>query len=192
MRSSPRNEFSTWTTDPGIAARYAPIHGMVTELLTRVDPDGYTNLLENLRAERKPESIGEAHVIALLADLFWRIRGCFYLENEILKRGMRACGPRDAPDQALARTFMRETQGGGLLSKLSRYERRLSKEQSRCIRVLELFAKNRQRVDPNGPVNRAKSTRPLPSRDRQGVVSPRRLRTPAELAKLKTCTSVIQ
>ena len=101
-------------------------------------------MLENLRAERKPESIGEAHVIALMADLFWRIRGCFYLENEILKRGMEACGPKAAPDEALARTFMRESKGGGLLSKLSRYESRLSREQSRCIRVLELFAKNRK------------------------------------------------
>ena len=53
-------DFSTWTTDPGMAARYAPIHGMVTELLNRTDPDGYTNMLESLLAERKPESIGEA------------------------------------------------------------------------------------------------------------------------------------
>jgi hypothetical protein len=165
MKNSQKDNFATWTNDPGMAARYAPIHGMVTELLARIDPDGYTNMLEDLHARRKPDSIGEAHVIALMADLSWRISGCFYLENEILKRGMEACGPKDDPDQALARAFMRESKGGGLLSKLSRYESRLSREQSRCIRLWELFAKNRKYAEA---------------------------RIAATLAKRKPCTSVIQ
>jgi len=147
--------FSTWTTDPGMAARYAPIHGMLTELLNRTDPDGYTNMLENLFAEHKPESIGEAHVIALMADLSWRIRGCFYLENEILKQGMETRGPQD----------MRKGKGGGLLSKLFRYQNRLEREQSRSIRVLELFAKNRKYAEA---------------------------RMAATLLRRKPCTSVIQ
>jgi hypothetical protein len=165
MKNPPKDDFSTWTTDPGMAARYAPVHDMVTELLARIDPDGYTNLLEDLRAQRRPESIGEAHAIAILADLFWRIRGCFYLENEILSRGMEASGEKHDPVQALTRTFMCESKGGGLFSKLSRYESRLSREQSRCMRVLELFAKNRKYAEA---------------------------RMAATLAKRKPCTSVIQ
>ena len=165
MKDFLKVKFSTWTTDPGMAARYAPIHGMVTEFLNRIDPDGYTNMLESLLAERKPESIGEAHVVALMADVFWRIRGCFYLETEILKQGMEAGGPKETSDQALARTFMREIKGGGLLSKLSRYQSRLETEQSRSMRVLGLFATNRKYAQA---------------------------RMAASLLRRKPCTSVIQ
>jgi len=164
MKEPRKDEFKTWSNDPGLAVRYAPIHGMVTEVLARIDPDGYTNKLEGFRAHYKPERVGEAHVVALMADLSWRIRGCFYLENEILKRGMEAC-PQEAPDQAMLRVFLRETKGGGLLSKLSRYESRLSREFSRCLRILELSAKNRKYAEA---------------------------RIAAELARHKPCTSVIQ
>jgi|HubBroStandDraft_1064217.scaffolds.fasta_scaffold01856_10 hypothetical protein len=164
MNDFRKDNFSTWTNDPGMAARYAPVHGMVTELLNRTEPDGYTNMLEDLRAHHKPQTIGEAHVLALLADTAWRIRGCFYLENEILRRGIEAY-PKDAPGQAMARVFLRENKGGGLLSKLSRYESRLSREQSRCLRLMELQAKNRKYAEA---------------------------RIAATLARRKPCTSVIQ
>jgi hypothetical protein len=143
MKDFLKVDFSTWTTDPGMAARYAPIHDMVTELLNRTDPGGYTNMLEHLLAEHKPESMGEAHVIALMADLSWRIRGCLYLEDEMLK----------------------SKSGAALLSKLSRYQRRLAREQSRSIRVLGLFAKNRKYAEA---------------------------RMAATLLRRKPCTSVIQ
>jgi len=169
MTDSRKDDFRTWSNDPGMAARYAPIHDMVSELLARTDPDGYTQRLEGLRAQYKPERAGEAHVIALMADLSWRIRGCFYLENEILKRGMETSGaPKDAADQALARVFLRESKGGGLLAKLSSYESRLSREQSRCIRLMALQAKNRKYAEA------------------------RMAATLAKLAKSKPCTSVIQ
>ena len=87
MKNPQKDDFRTWTNDAGMAARYAPIHDMVTELLARIDPDGYTNMLEDLRAQQKPESTGETHVIAIHGRPFWRIHGCFYLENEILKSG---------------------------------------------------------------------------------------------------------
>ncbi len=126
MKDSQKENFKTWTNDACMAARYAPIHDMVTELLARIDPDGYTNMLEDLRAQHKPQSAGETQVLACMADLSWRIHGCYYLETEILKQGMEASGsPNDAPDQALARVFIRETRAGGLLSKLNRYESRL-------------------------------------------------------------------
>ena len=50
MSDSRKDDFKTWSNDPGMAARYAPIHGMVTEVLARTDPDGYTRMLEDLRA----------------------------------------------------------------------------------------------------------------------------------------------
>jgi len=167
MSDSPKEEFSTWSNDPGMAARYAPIHDMVTEVLARTDPDGYTQRLEGLRAEHNPQTIGEAHVLALMADLSWRIRGCFYLENEILRRGMEAY-PHDEPDAAMTRVFLRESKGGGLLSKLATYETRLAKEQSRCIRVMSLQAKNRK------------------------YAAARMAAELARLEKAKPCTSVIQ
>ena len=166
MKDFEKVNFNTWTNDPDMAARYAPIHGMVTELLARTDPDGYTRMLEGLRAEHKPQSIGEAHVLALMADVTWRIRGCFYLETEILNRAMEASGA--PPDQAFARAFMRESGRGGLLPKLSRYESRLSREQSRCIRIMGLQAKSRKFAE---------------ARNAESL---------ARLAKRKSCTSVIQ
>jgi hypothetical protein len=144
MSDSRKDNFTTWTNDPGLAARYAPIHGMVTDVLARVDPDGYAESLEILIAENKPQSIAEKHVLALLADLAWRIQGCFYLETEILRRGMEEGGPKDDPGLAMARVFMRETGGGGLLTKLAKYKSRLETEESRCFRTMQLQAKNRK------------------------------------------------
>ena len=114
-----------------MAARYAPIHDMATDLL------------KGLRTRHRPQSVGEAHMLALLADAASRIRGCFCLETEILKRGMEA-RPQDPPDAAMARVFIRETNGGELLSKLARSGGRLAKEESRSIRVMELHAENRK------------------------------------------------
>jgi hypothetical protein len=39
-----------------MAARYAPIHDMATDLL------------KGLRTRHRPQSVGEAHMLALLAD----------------------------------------------------------------------------------------------------------------------------
>jgi len=164
MQNSGKDNFQTCTNDRSIAARYAPIHSMLTELLAKTDPDGYALMLQDFRDQYKPEG-GEAHLVEFMADLAWRIQGCFYLENEILTQGMEACGPKDDPGLALARAFMRESKGGGLLSKLSRYQSRLSSEFTRCIRILELRAKNRKYAEA---------------------------RMAATLAKRKPCTSVIQ
>jgi hypothetical protein len=157
-----KEDFPRWTTDPDMAKRYAPIHDMVTELLNSIDPGGYEKILKNLRAEHEPESIGEAHMTVLLADLFWRIQGCAWLDTEILRRGGQ---PYDT-------VFLREIQSGGLLTKLAKYESRLVKEQSRCLRILELAAKNRKMAAARIAATNA--------------------RMAASLAKRKPCTSVIQ
>jgi hypothetical protein len=154
-----------WTNDKSMAARYAPIHDMVTELLAKIDPDGCTQMLENFRSQYQPAGV-EERVVELMADLVWRTRGCFYLETEILKRGMQACAtPNDTPGQELGRAYLRDIKGPNLLSKLSRYQSRLSREFSRCIRIMELGAKNRKYKEA---------------------------RIAATLAKSKPCTSVVQ
>ena len=165
MSDSRKDNLTTWTNDPGMAARYAPIHGMVTEVLARVDPDGYSLRLASFIVEQKPQSMAEKHLLALLADLSWRIEGCFYLETEILRRGMEAGGPKDDPGLAMARVFMRETGGGGLLTKLAKYQSRLQTEESRCFRTVQLQAKNRKQKEA---------------------------RIAETLARYKPCTSVIQ
>jgi hypothetical protein len=173
MDDSQKDNFKIWTNDEHMAARYAPIHGMLTELLASTDPDGSAIMLESLLEQYKPQSIGERHMLALMADLSWRIHGCFYLENEILNRGLQACGSsKDAPGQALARVYMREIKRGGLLSKLSSYENRLAREFSRCLRIIELAAKNRKFA--------------------AAMIAAKEARMAAALAKRKPCTSVIQ
>ncbi|HXM42759.1 MAG TPA: hypothetical protein VN924_16020 [Bryobacteraceae bacterium] len=165
MKKYRQDNVQPWTNDPGIAARYAPIHGMVTKLLTKTDPHGYARLLEDFRGRYKPEGV-EVRLVEFMADLSWRTSGCFALETEILRQGMAVCAhPQDTPDQSLAPAYIRDFEGADLLDKLSRYERRLSSELSRCIRVLELRAKNRKYAEA---------------------------RMADTLARHKPCTSVIQ
>jgi len=165
MRSSRKDIANNWADDKRIAARYAPIHGMVTELLARPGVDEYAALVEELRAEWKPAG-WEIRVVELMAELACRIRGCQCLETEILSRSIELCAtPQEPPDMALGRAFIRDFEGPRLLDKLSRYTSRLSKEFSRCLRILELRAKSRTAAEAN---------------------------MAATLAKSKPCTSVIQ
>jgi len=148
-----------------IAARYAPVHVMVTELLARIEPDGYATLLKELRAEWKPSG-SEAGIVERMADLSCRMRGCFYLETEILKRDMEAlAAPGDTPDMALGRAYIRDLEGPNLLDKLTRYQSRLQTEFSRCVHIMQRRATSRRRAEQMAA---------------------------ATLAKRKPCTSVVQ
>jgi hypothetical protein len=165
MKNSQKDTALRLTNDKSIAARYAPIHDMVTALLAKTDPDGYTKLVEELRADWKPVD-AEVQIVELMADISCRIRGCLYLETEILKGNIRVCAePQDTPDMALGRAYIRDFEGPNLLDKLSRYQSKLSSEFSRCIRILQLRAKSRKCAEA---------------------------RIAATLAKHKPCTSVIQ
>jgi hypothetical protein len=81
----------------------------------------------------------------MMADAAIRQRGCAYLDTEILRQGMEACaGPGVTPDMALGRAYIRDFEGPNLLDKLSLYQSRLSKEFTRCLRLLQAAAKNRK------------------------------------------------
>jgi hypothetical protein len=165
MKKSEKDIPTNWTNDQNIAARYAPIHDMVTEILAKTEPDGYAQLVEELRAEWNPVG-AEVQIVELMADLACRLRGCLYLDTEILRQGMEACAAPDVtPDMAQGLAFIRDCEGPKLLDKLSRYHSRLSSEFSRCTRILRLHAKNRKYAEA---------------------------RVAATLAKSKPCTSVIQ
>jgi len=164
MKEPRKDNLNAWTNDQSIAARCAPIHDMVTDLLARRDPGGFVKVLECLRAEYKPEGV-EERVVEFMADLSWRIRGCFALETEILSQSMEPCAGAQGAPRAPARAHMRDAKGANLLDKLSTYESRLSREFSRCLRLLQLRAKNRKYAEA---------------------------RLAATLAKRKPCTSVIQ
>ncbi len=165
MKESRKDNSKTWTKDPGLATRYAPIHDMVNEIFARIEPDGYAQLVEELRAEWNPVGV-EVQIVEFMAEIACRIRGCLYLDTEIMRKGMEACaGPDVTPDVAQGLAYIRDCEGPKLLDKLSRYQSRLSKEFSRCIRILQLGAKNRKYAET---------------------------RIDATLAKTKPCTSVIQ
>ncbi len=187
---------SNWTNHGHIPARYAPIRDMVTRRLARIDPTGYTELLQDLRARYKPQG-AECNVIECMADFLWLQRGCFALENEILNRG---------------KVRLHENLGGGLLLEVATFEDWLSRAYDRYQRTLELRAKNRKSKEARmadslkkplpygrgsvnygrgsvnygrGSVNPAKSLGPSP-------VSQKRLRMAESLMRRKSCTSVIQ
>ena len=127
-----------------IATRYPPIHDRVVEALERIEPGRYGALLKQLRAEWKP--VGhEIHIIELMADLNCRLRGCAYLEAEVLREGMEACaGPGVTRGMALGRAFIRDVDGPNLLDRISQYENRLSRELSGCIRMLTESRRRRE------------------------------------------------
>jgi len=66
---------------------------------------------------------------------------------------------------ALGQAYRNDFRGPNLLDKLSRYQSRLSREFSRCLRILRLRAKNRRYAEA---------------------------RMAAQLLRHKPCTSVIQ
>lgn len=121
MPYSPVEDFQAWVNERRIATRYAPIHDMVTAVLAKTDPGGYARIAEDIREEFKPVG-GELRIADFMAHLAWRIRGCGNLDIEI---------PGDL-------------RGPNLFDTLSRYHKRLSREFSRCTRILQLGAKNRQ------------------------------------------------
>lgn len=165
MKETQKDVPLNWTTDPDMAARYAPVHDMVTEILARIDPGGYAEMLEGFRDDWKPEG-ADVRIVELMADAASRLRGCGYLEAEIMNKDMEACaGPGVTPDIAQGLAFIRDFKGPKLLDKLSRYRGRLTSEFSRCTRILRLHAKNRKYAEA---------------------------RIAATLAKSKPCTSVIQ
>jgi len=149
-------------------ARFASFHQRVGELVAQIEPDGYNILLEDLRKTFRPQGV-EVRLVELMAELSCRLRGCLYLENEILTQGMAACAtPDDLPGDALARAFIQDFTGPGLIEKLSRYESRLSTEFSRCLRGMQERMARRKRTEST------EST------------------AAAALAKRQPCTSVIQ
>jgi hypothetical protein len=165
MKKSQNDSPKTWANDPSLAARYAPIHGMVTELLAKTDPGGYAEMLAALRDEWRPVG-AEVRIVELMAEAACRLRGCAYLEAQILNQGMEACAaPNETPGMALGRAYIRDFEGPDLIDKLSRYRSRLSTGFTRCSRILRLAAKSRRFAEA---------------------------RIAATLAKCKPCTSVIQ
>jgi len=144
MKKLPPSVPFNWTIDGTMTARYAPIHHMVTDVLVRTEPGLYASLLQELRAEWHPAG-AEVRLVEMMAGLACCLRGCLYLETELLNQGMQACAAPDVPSEvALGRAYARDSEGPKLLEKLSRYHRRLSREFSRCVRILQLGAKNRK------------------------------------------------
>ena len=144
MKKLPPSVPFNWTIDGTMTARYAPIHHMVTDVLVRTEPGLYASLLQELRAEWHPAG-AEVRLVEMMAGLACCLRGCLYLETELLNQGMQACAAPDVPSEvALGRAYARDSEGPKLLEKLSRYHRRLSREFSRCVRILQLGAKKPQ------------------------------------------------
>jgi hypothetical protein len=131
--------------DKSIAGRHAPMHRMVEELLTSIDPDGYREILAELRAEYQPSG-HEVALVECLADVSWRIGACHAMETEILREGMRTCpGGENAPGAA-AYAYMHDFQGPDLLGKLANYAERLQVEFRRCVHALERGEAGRRRA----------------------------------------------
>jgi hypothetical protein len=164
MKKSEKDVQTCLDNDTIIAACHGSIQDMVTALLARTDPDGYATMLAELRAEWKPVS-WDAQIVELMAGLACRIRGCDYLEAEILNRNIEGFSAQYAQETALARAFIRDFEGPNLLNKLSRYQSRLQTEFARCIRILTRHAASRRHAEEMAA---------------------------ATLAKRKPCTSVIQ
>jgi len=135
---------------------------MVADLLGRIDPDGYGELLNDFRAEYQPSGSYEEALVARLADASWRWRGCAAMEAEILKEGMRKDPGGDHSPDALAHAFMRDVEGPNLISKLSSYEEKVQKEFHQCMEELLRCGAAHRRAK-NGSLSRLASLPPATS-----------------------------
>jgi hypothetical protein len=161
----PRKETDPSATYHKSTGRFGAVEAMVTEILARIEPGSYAEMVEAFRDEWKPEGV-EVRIIEVMAEAACRMRGCAYLETEILNRSMEACtGPGVTPDRALTEAYIRDFDGPQLLDKVSRYRAMLSTMFSRCSRSLMARAENRRRAEE---------------------------RVNATLVRTKPCTSVIQ
>ncbi len=154
-----------FSIDRTIAARYAPVPAMIDELLSRIEPDGYAVMVREFSEEYQPVG-DEVRLVEHVAHIAIHMRGCFYLETDILRRGMESGGPpNETPGDAQFRAWVADMEGPKLIDKASRYNARLQKEFIRSTRLL------RQRTDNRMRTNDAAA---------------------ATLLNSKTCTSVIQ
>jgi hypothetical protein len=166
MRKSRKDFEAELMAGKKTSGRFAAVEGMVAEIVARVEPNGYAEALQALREELQP--VGqEIHFVELMAELSVRIRGCAYLQAEILENNMEVCSvaqgiPRE---QALGAAYIKDFDGPKLLDKLLRYENWLSDQFIHASRTMTRRAENR---------------------------SIEEARLSAQLAKLKPCTSVIQ
>ena len=142
------------------------IRSMVAGLLAKIDPHGYAEQLEELRAQFRPAGDEEELLVKHLAATAWRLHGCDALHTEILRQGMEACAAEGCGlDDLLARAFLRDCEGPNLLCKLMSYENRLQNEFHYCLQALE-----RRRTDHERAAKAARTA----------------------LARLKPCTPVVQ
>ncbi|HVN05997.1 MAG TPA: hypothetical protein VMT86_16360 [Bryobacteraceae bacterium] len=136
------------------------------KMLTHIDADEFTRLLNDLRAHYLPETSFEERTAARLATLACRLQACLPMETLVLREGMKKLRRSgDTHDRALTRAYLRDLEGPNLLSKLARYQTTLEAEYSQSVRILESCTRDRRRA--------ARAAE-------------------AQLAKLQPCTSVVQ
>jgi len=151
--------------DEKTLARYKPVPKMLEDLLARIDPEGYAILLEEFREEYQPVD-WEVRIVAYIAQMAHHMRGCLYLETEVLNTSMAArISPDETNEDALARAYISDFSGPNLLAKIQRYHDRLQREFSRGVRILRGHAASRRMAEE---------------------------RAAQSLLRRKTCTSVIQ
>src|SRR5215472_3230538 len=108
--------------------RPSQMHQMIFDLLARIDPDGYRQLLAAYRAEFQPSGPQEEKLVARLAEAAWLLRACPAMEAEILKKNMAQLRPGSGQKATVADAFLRDAKGPRQLSQLRAYENHVEKE----------------------------------------------------------------
>lgn len=165
--TKPRKDLETQSAGgKKTSRRSVAIEEMVAEIVARVEPNGYAEVLKALSAELQPVG-NEIHLVKVMARFAVSIRGCAYLHTEILRKNMEACSAeRGIPqEQTLGAAFVKDFDGPNLLAKLLRYENSLSVQFRHANRTMTRRAEIRRIEEA---------------------------RRSAQLAKQKPCTSVIQ
>lgn len=135
---SPSLDDKTWIL------RFQPIHDMVADILARVDPSAQADMLKSFYEEYRPVG-DDVLVVERLAEVAAHMRGCHYLDTEIMKRNMEECEAEGCTvGEAVARTYGRKSGGARLLAKLDRYQDYLRNEVFRCVEFLRASARTRR------------------------------------------------
>jgi len=127
----------------------ARLQRILKQLESDEDRAEFLSLYDGFKEDFNPVGPIEEGLVTHLALLSLRIRQCFYLQTDVIRRGMEATRTEgDDHDTAVGRAYIHDFQGANDLDKLSRQGSRLQDDRSRSLRRLRQFQEIRKRRQP--------------------------------------------
>ncbi|MGC9948689.1 MAG: hypothetical protein ABSF64_20165 [Bryobacteraceae bacterium] len=135
------------------SARNSTVHGLTgaSPILPGEDPADLQALTDQYRVDLHPAGQVEDDLVARLAVATYRLRRILRIEAGYLDYRVRACPVpeihnRDGVTDPLAWAFQLDCTQHNVLDHLNRYESRIQRDYSRCLRDLHTLQAARQKI----------------------------------------------